>query len=50
MCAPTIAAVEFVAVREVGDVFWTGGEGWIAEVGVVEGVEGVDAGAPVEGE
>ena len=50
MCAAAVAAVELVGVGEAGDFVGLCGEGRSAEVGVVEGVEGVDAGAPVEGE
>lgn len=45
-----VAAVEFVGVGAGGDVFWAGGVGWGFEVWVVEGVDGIDAFAPVEEE
>jgi hypothetical protein len=48
LLAAGVAAVEFVRVGEVGDVFFAHRLWVLFKVGVVDGVDGVDAAAPVE--
>lgn len=48
LLAAGVAAVEFVRVGEVGDVFFAHRFWIFFKVGVVDGVDGVDAAAPVE--